>query len=213
LSVRQKERGKAVLIFKKLRSEEKNKDHNFIKQPTFDTLLEDEYQAVLENLPMGKRKQKSIIQIIKSAYDQSGSDYVIRNIKYANKHAKKNYRPFLVKSLKEDWGISIIEDEMEKLLKVKEDAELRQEQIREEKKILTETAKSQNDQSLARKYINELTSEARTNLEKEAIQEISKINPAIIENLKSESPAIKIAVRVAIKASMEKLALERLNFR
>ena len=90
---------------------------------------------------------------------------------------------------------------------------LRQEQIREEKKLLTETAKSQDEQALARKYINELSSEARMNLENEAIKEISRINPSIIENLKSESPAIKIAVRVAIKASMEKLALQRLTFR
>lgn len=213
LSVRKKERGKAVLVFRKIISENKKTANKPIEQPTFESLQTDEFATVLEALPKAKQKQKSIIQIIKIAYEQSGPDYVIRNIKYANKYAQKNYRSFLVKCLKEDWGISIIEDEMERLLKLKEDAEQRQELIREERKLVTETNKAQKEQDMARKYINELSAEARVELEKEALQEISKTNPTIFKNLKSESPAVKIATRIAIKATMEKLALQRLNFR
>jgi len=64
----------------------------------------------LNLVPEKFRGLKTIQLEVQRCFKKHGIDYVKRNISYANKHAKKNYRAYLVKALKEDWAIQEEED-------------------------------------------------------------------------------------------------------
>ncbi|MGM0609283.1 MAG: replication initiation protein, partial [Candidatus Muiribacteriota bacterium] len=93
----------------KIRTNPKNKT-----SPENDTKnnerIED-LQGLLKLVPEKYKSLKTIYDAIQSNLKKYGIDYVERNISYANKHAKKNYRAYLIKALKEDWGIQGQEDE------------------------------------------------------------------------------------------------------
>jgi len=210
LTVRHKERGKAILIFTKIPTEQQEKIP--LKQPTFAVVvIDDELTTVLQALPEGKQKQKSIIEIIQKFYKEFGADYVIRNIKYTKKHAKKNFRPYLLKALKADWGIVIEEDEKEKalhsqLLKIKKQKEVQQVKSKQE-----EEAKNAELSRKAKDYIANLDEVELEQLRAEALE---RLDPQIIEYLLSgPKSATGIAARVTLKSKMETIVKERLTFR
>lgn len=64
----------------------------------------------LNLVPEKFRELKTIQLAIQNSFKKFGIDYVKRNISYTNKHAKKNYRAYLVKALKEDWAKQEEED-------------------------------------------------------------------------------------------------------
>jgi hypothetical protein len=99
-------------------------------------------EELLLLLPDGERSKKTIIKGIEASLARKGKDYVEYNILYANVHSKKNYRTYLLKALREDWGAEWWEDEQEK--EVQRKRELEDEAVRkvEEEKA----AKSQREQ-------------------------------------------------------------------
>ena len=209
-STRQKERGKAILIFSKLPTEKQSK--LIVKQPTFDESLADsEFKQVLNVLPAEKQQQKTIIEIIQKFYKQFGADYVIRNIKYTNKSSTKNYRSYLLKALKSDWGIIIEEDQEERalqaqLLKLKKKKE--EAQIQSDKK---EEAKQKELELQAKDYIANLSKQKLEMLREEALE---TLDPQIVDLLLSApKTASGIASRMALKSKMLTIAKDRLSFR
>jgi len=209
LSIRHKERGKAILIFTKHQTEKQAKIT--IKQPSFDAVIPDELTEVLQALPESKQKQTSIIEIVQKFYKEFGADYVIRNIKYTRKNAKKNFRPYLLKALKADWGIVIEEDEKEKilhaqLLKIKKKKEVQQVKSNQE-----EEAKNAELAKKAKDYIAHLSEQDLEKLREEALE---TLDPKIIDYLLTGSKsATGIGARVTLKAKMETIVKERLSFR
>jgi predicted nuclease with TOPRIM domain len=74
---------------------------------------------------------------------QKGFEYVKRNIEYANEKAEKNYRNFLIQSLKNDWAMAWIEDIEEEKEKAKElqEKQMKLEEYQEKIKRLRSSAR------------------------------------------------------------------------
>ena len=208
-TVRHKERGKAILIFTKLQTKE---PQIIAKQATFDTILKPELTKVIEALPEEKQKQKSIIEIIQKYFKEFGANYVIRNIKYTKRNAKKNFRQYLNKALKEDWGIIIEEDKEERslqaqLLKVKQKQDIQQIQAYQE-----EENQKQELEEKVKQYIAKLSDQKAEELREQALE---TLDPQIIEYLRTAPPksASGIGARMSLKTRMYKIAQEELNYR
>jgi len=209
LTVRHKERGKAILIFTKIPTEQPTKLP--AKKPK-NIVITDELTKVLQALPESKQKQKSIIEIIQKFYKEFGADYVIRNIKYARKNAKKNFRPYLLKALKADWGIVIEEDEEEKalqtqLLKIKKKKEIQQQKSNQEEE--------KKQAELEQKVKDHIATLSESQLEELREEAISQLDPQILDYLLSSPPksATGISARMTLKTKMQSIVKERLSFR
>ncbi|MFA7078814.1 MAG: replication initiation protein [Syntrophomonas sp.] len=66
---------------------------------------------IFDLIPKKYRNLKTIRSVIQKHTVESGAEYVIRNIKYANAKSKSSYRTFLLKALKDDWGLDWEENE------------------------------------------------------------------------------------------------------
>ena len=117
LEVRRPKRGKAFFIFHK-------KENNLIEitcDGSNSKGSEQNIEDLLSILPEKQRKKKTIQEAIAKAFKKHSKDYVERNILYANEKAKKNYRVYLIRALKEDWGANWWEDqELEKIEEIQE---------------------------------------------------------------------------------------------
>ena len=87
-------RGQAIFVFRKERD-----------------LVEDmpdasrqKYESLMGLIPANEGRKKAVQRLVIRHLQMNGSDYVKRNILYANGNAKKNYRLFLQRSLEKDWG-------------------------------------------------------------------------------------------------------------
>lgn len=118
LKVERPKRGQAILHFQRLKEKEK------------DTLKKEEkikkdVEYLLSLVKKEFRNRKTIKNTIEKMLFQKGLEYVERNIKYTNKFAGKNYRVYLLKALKEDWGagwweeVHKEEEQREKFEKIK----------------------------------------------------------------------------------------------
>jgi plasmid replication initiation protein len=89
------------------------------------------------------RNKKTIQSIIIKYLKKEGFEYVERNILYANEKAEKNYRNFLIQSLKNDWAMAWIEDIEEEKEKAKElqDKQMKLEKYQEKIKRLRSSAR------------------------------------------------------------------------
>ncbi|MDY0362181.1 MAG: replication initiation protein [Desulforegulaceae bacterium] len=65
----------------------------------------DDSNDILLTIPEKYRNLKTVQDAVANSVEKNGIEYVRRNISYANKHSKKNYRAFLLKALKEDWSL------------------------------------------------------------------------------------------------------------
>ena len=77
-------------------------------------------EKLLSLVPEKHRKKKTILASLEKAMKKHGHEYCERNILYANKKAKKNYRAFLCKALGQDWALGWWEDtkEMNRQMKI-----------------------------------------------------------------------------------------------
>ena len=109
LNVVRIKRGDAKFIFRKLQGK------------TVDVLSTQsvEYRTLLNLLPKEQQRKKTIQYNVEQKLRKKGAEYVKRNILYANARANKNYRVFLLKAFKEDWGLGWEEDQDSKLAGIK----------------------------------------------------------------------------------------------
>jgi plasmid replication initiation protein len=69
---------------------------------------------VIDLVPEQHRSKQTIRDVVAKYLERHDEVYVRRNVVYANKKAKKNYRLYLAQSLQNDWGLGMAEDEAEK---------------------------------------------------------------------------------------------------
>lgn len=168
LEVDQIERGKTILCFTKLASCQAS---NLIKQETTETVIpqDPEVISLIKLLPEEHQSKTTIIQIIQDFCEQKGNDYVARNIRYTNKHAKTGYRSYLCKALTQDYGLAMQEDEeAQQKLAAKKELEAQQAQqqkLEEEQRLKLEQVRIKS----ADIYIESLSEEAKSALQEEAI--------------------------------------------
>ena len=105
LIIKRPRRGVAKFIFVKITEEE-------AKQllPAVDLSEDDNFKSLIDILPEEHQDKKTILEAIASAYKKHGFDYTARNIRYTNRNCKGNYRAYLNKALKADWGLALKED-------------------------------------------------------------------------------------------------------
>lgn len=124
----------------------------------------EDLEGLLRLVPEKYNGLKTIHDAIQMHLKKFGPDYVKRNISYANKHAKKNYRAYLINSLKGDWGLQEEEDkEVIKKVKKENDEKIKQQQTEIEKEYerderISELKKSIPDEEIERyieKYLED----------------------------------------------------------
>ena len=149
LTVRRPKRGKAIFDFEKLVETGKLEESGESEFEILDMPEEkrEGFVALCEMLPKKHRHKKTIREAVSRFLRKKGDGYVRRNILYANKSAKDNYRAFLLKALREDWGAGFQEDleeakdhrrTQEAKAETKRGAQVNEKRIREEAQELLE---------------------------------------------------------------------------
>jgi hypothetical protein len=194
LTIRQHERGKAILVFKKI-------PENDIKQakeviPTIGLPEDESFHQLLKLLPKEHRTKKTILEAIAKLYKKQGYNYIARNIRYTNEKCKDNYRAYLSNALKEDWGIAFEEDqEVEKILK-EEKAQKAKEEA-ERKRQEEEMLKRENELfNQAGEYIKTLPPDQVEALKEEAFK---TLDPNLQKLVKAGNNTGKFALELHMK--------------
>ena len=180
------------------------KDKNLHDKPCYDAENDHEIKEIIDLLPETHRTQKTILSAITTFYKKYGSDYVDRNIRYTNKNAKSNYRTYLLKALKQDYGLAMKEDEdiQQKIIaqKKSEQHKIEQQKAAEQERLRIE----QENKKRVKEYIASLPEEEKLNLKAQALADMSETNKAIV--LKNGTGAKSL-----LNIEIEKIALKNLN--
>jgi plasmid replication initiation protein len=176
-------------------------------------LANPELEIILAELPKEYQKQKSIRKLVADALFQYGTEHVIRNIRYANDNSNAtnpgsnvakgaNYRNYLAKTLKNDFGLAYQEDQ--EALKAKEEAartkaktemllkKQEEDRIEKEKSLLAK----------AQEFIQKLDPDEQREVEAAAILSL----PPEMQKMALES---RITAKIAIRRAMERVVIER----
>jgi plasmid replication initiation protein len=170
-------------------------------------------KKLLEILPKVYQDKKSIEKLLLEALVKHGFDYVARNIRYANENSNatkpganltkgSNYRNYLAKALKNDFGLAYQEDmetvqqkensQKEKQRKQAEQDRLEREKIERERELANQ----------AKEYMKNFSNQELQELETEAIQTLDP-------ELKEKALKNRVAGNFTIKRAMEKIVIER----
>ena len=108
------------------------------------------YDALLNLVPEKYRELKTLKNAIIKYLKKKGFEYTKRNIEYANLKAERNYRAFLINSLKEDWAADWQDDQKVQQIEVQESvkAELKAKKKLEQKHELHELQIQKNKEKL-----------------------------------------------------------------
>lgn len=204
LTTRSIRRGQTILSFRKT---DQVKPAQVVEAITEKTLIipeTPELIVLIELLPEIRRTQKTILEIVLGFYEMRGAAYVKRNILYTNKHATRNYRPYLLKALRADYGLAMQEDEDAK-------RQVREQETQNAAKLAAQKNEEQRRRHLeveaqkrAQEYIASLSLEEKGALEKEAIAGMEEKIRAIVQR---NGPGSKIMMNLA----MEKAATRRVQ--
>ena len=202
LETRRIKPGQTILCFKKEAVPKSSLFEQEAPKQTFTIPDKPEIKKLIELLPMARRSQKTVIEPIIAYYEMRGTDYVSRNIRYTNKKAKKNYRPYLLKALQNDYGLAMQEDEEAAQQAIAQKAKKAQE-IAEREAIERKRQKQQEEnKKRAQAYIENLSEESRSALQAEAIADMS-------DNIKEIVLKKGLGSKTMLKIAMEKIALQR----
>lgn len=184
-----------------------------------DLSSESQTMATLEKLelllPPPYRGKESIRKLLVQYLEDHGFDYVARNIEYANTGSNainpgaslgkgSNYRSYLAKALRGDYGLASQEDRetaqagAEKARQEKEAAEAAARQTKEA------TEREQENKDRARVFRQSLTPEALETLRQEAL---ARMDPAHQDLVARKAPGSEIMLKLA----MDKICLERMK--
>ena len=160
LEVKRPQRGKAILVFRKLESIQEEEEF------VITDLSEDKQELLLELLgllPEQHRTKKTIIEAVERALRREDGEYVKRNILYTNRYAKRNYRTYLIKALSKDWASDWWREQLE-------EQEHKAAQFQ-----ATETEQSSSLKQIEEELEQELASTTKQFLECSTRQELSQI--------------------------------------
>ena len=201
---RKLESGQTILCFTKTTAEKPLLQTNKPKNETLAIPNNSEISSLISFLPESRRSQKTILEAVIAFYKTHGSDYVDRNIRYTNKNAKSNYRTYLLKALKQDYGLAMKEDEdiQQKIIaqKKSEQHKIEQQKAAEQERLRIE----QENKKRVKEYIASLPEEEKLNLKAQALADMSETNKAIV--LKNGTGAKSL-----LNIEIEKIALKNLN--
>jgi hypothetical protein len=76
-----------------------------VEKQEISSEISQDLEGLFSLVPEKYRNLKTLRSGIEKYFEKEGIEYTKRNIQYANTKSKTNYRTFLLKSLKEDWGL------------------------------------------------------------------------------------------------------------
>jgi plasmid replication initiation protein len=170
-------------------------------------------KKLLEILPKVYQDKKSIEKLLLEALEKHGFDYVARNIKYANENSNatkpganltkgSNYRNYLAKTLKSDFGLAYQEDS--EALQLKEQ-QAKAKEADQKRRQLSENEKIEQERELAiqaKKILQTMTPEETREIETAAILKLSpEMKKMALEN--------RVTAQFAINKAMEKVIIEK----
>ena len=198
----EKEKRSIILCFRKL---EANEPLATITQPTKKQQLPqtEAFNLIITALPVARRSQNTVLEIIVAFYEVKGSDYVLRNIAYTNKHAKNNYRSYLLKALQNDYGLAMHEDEEASRQIIAQEAMKAQEIAQGEAAEQQRRKQQEENKKRAQGYIESLSEESRSDLQAEAMANMS-------DNIKEIVLKKGLGSKIMLNMAMENIALQRL---
>ena len=160
LEVKRPQRGKAILVFRKLESVQEKEEFVITDLSEAKQELRLELLALL---PEQHRAKKTIIEAVEKALRREDGEYVRRNILYSNRYAKRNYRTYLIKALSKDWASDWWREQVEE-----------QEHKTAQSKV-TETEQSSSKKQMEEDLEQELASMTEQFLEYSTRQELTQI--------------------------------------
>jgi len=204
LTIRRPKRGKAIFDFEKLESQPKAsaKTQESPKEGKWKPQIVDvppeqaeSFKELLALMPEKEQAKKTLRELVARKLRKEGPEFVRRNILYANEHAKSNYRVYLTKAFKEDWG-EAYEDDIQQIQAAKQ-----AKQTAEEEKRQREREEQRLEQE-AREILQAMTPEEKETLEHEARSRLEATNPSMLQGSFASA---------ALKIQMNALLIERLK--
>jgi plasmid replication initiation protein len=170
-------------------------------------------KKLLEILPKAYQDKKSIEKLLLEALEKHGFDYVARNIRYANENSNatkpganltkgSNYRNYLAKALKNDFGLAHQED-MEAVQQKENSRKQKQRKQAEQDRLEREKIERERDlANQAKEYMKNFSNQELQELETEAIQTLDP-------ELKEKALKNRVTGNFTIKRAMEKIVIEK----
>ena len=174
------------------------------------------FEKLLLLIPTKYRDKLSVKKLIETYLGKENYDYVARNIIYANDKSnavnpgknmskRSNYRNYLKKALKNDFGLAYIEDleekKKEKQLQQKAEENRKKEEAR---KKIAEEAKEKLDEAI-QNYLSSLSKEEHDKLKQEASNRLEGEKKESVLNKKAGSKIIlKLEIKQIIKERLFK---------
>lgn len=166
-------------------------------------------------LPKEYQGKAAITKLLREFLANHGFDYVARNIEYANdgsnavnpgvSHGKgSNYRNYLAKALKGDFGLAAKEDEEVSQAQEEKERLAREAAAHATRQAKEKTQREQEDKDRARVYRESLSSEALEALKEEAL---TAMDPAIQDAVTRKA----VGSETLLKFAMDKICLRRMK--
>jgi hypothetical protein len=203
LETRQIKAGQTILCFKKQTVSKSVLLSQQTDRKAFVMPDKPEITVLINLLPEPRRSQRTILEPVIAFYEMRGTDYVARNIRYTNKNAKNNYRPYLLKALQNDYGLAMQEDEEAARQVIAQEAMKAQEIAQSEALEHKRRKEQEENKKRAQEYIESLSEESKSDLQVEAM---SNMSDSIKEIVLKKGLGSKIMLNVA----MENIALQKL---
>jgi hypothetical protein len=105
LEIRRPRWGKAIFVFHQVsgRGEEEEPEEELRVWDVGEEQRES-LEELLGLVPQEERGKKTVVETVSKALRQQDEEYIRRNILYCNKYAKKSYRGYLEKALRDDYA-------------------------------------------------------------------------------------------------------------
>ena len=200
LEERKKGRGKIIFVFRKETATPKMKS-GFKETKTFVMPDDENFKKLVTLLPPERQRQKSLLELILTAFNQKGFEFVAWNIKYANKRAIGNYPAYLLKSLRGNFGAVLREEEE---IKQAAASKRQSETIAREIKLTKDQAREAEETARVQEFLSSLTPEKMEVIEQEAHARLPRFMQKPLEELRQ-------ANSISFRSFVRMVALERLK--
>ena len=187
---------------------------NLFKQSEYsEASIKQSMEALINMLPETYKNQDSIKKLLLDSLEKHGFDHVARNIEYANDNSNatnpganitrgSNYRNYLAKALKGDFGLAYQEDTAAEKLKEQQAKAAAAEQERQKR---LEQEKMDRERELSGQARQILATMSEEELKEIELAAISKLSP----EMKKMAIENRFTAQIAINRAMEKVIIER----
>jgi len=198
LTIREIKRGQVSFCFQISGKNETMKGKQRKKQVNIPNAPE--IKSLIELLPSDRREQTPILEAILGFQKTHGSEYVARNIHYANRRLTRNYRSCLLKALHHDQGLarSEIKTISEKSLRRSQDweGEIRSNKETDVQQSRKDLPPDSNMRRYIQEYIDSLSLREKTDLERKAI---AKLPASLREIVDQNRPGARILLTLTLE--------------